>query len=249
MTKEMKIVDVDETFAENVHIHRLADGGFQRKLRRDRLTEISTALNDGAICPPITIGKVGSKHILIDGQHRLEAWKLKPFPMKACIITLKDEDEAVESFVSMNREQKRVSLIHVLRVSNTEYAEQVRDLADRCKVTIPHIHNLMVSICMLPSGKLPQPDDKQWKLAAKIMSTWMAQKRWGRQENVFSVPGVLMLVGYFTAKASNPDSMLKDLLRFDYARQSAIGRMVGTSYGAQKKMKAYVYKALAEQVI
>jgi len=254
MNKEMTMVDVDAQLAAKVKIMRHQDGGFQRKLTRERLTGISAALTNGVICPPITIAKIRDQYILIDGQHRFSAWQLKPFPLKATIVVMQNVDEAMESFIAMNREQKRVSLSHILNISNDDYAIKVRALATGCNVSIPHIHNLMRGIVavgnrsssLLNSGRVTED---HWKIAARVMGFWMKDRRWGKEGNVFSAVGTLEFVGFFAGKSTAIDSILKDLSRLDYSKQGAIGRSIGTSWASQKIVKAIVYKALAEKIL
>lgn len=248
-TQQMKLVAVDEKFSSLIETHRKTDGGFQRPLQGGRLQEISEHMKNGGFIPPITVANIKGRYILIDGQHRLEAWRLRHYPLMANVSDFSSEGEAADAFVDINAEAKRVSLLHVLGVSSGEYATTVREMAVKFDVSIRVVHNLIGGILNKQNAIKMPITIAQWDLARKVLVTWTIQKRWGMPNNVFANAGILRLVGYFTARASNPESMLKDMLTLDYGRQSPLGRMSGTSFNSQKEMRQFVYETIAKKVI
>lgn len=247
--QEMKLVAVDERFSTLIETHRKSDGGFQRQLQGERLQKISEHVKSGGFCPPITVASIKGRYILIDGQHRLEAWRLRHYTLMANVTEFVSEGEAADAFVDINAEAKRVSLAHVLSVSSGEYATSVREMAEKFDVSIRVVHNLIGGIVNKQNAIKFPVTVHHWELARKVLAVWTIQKRWGMPNNVFAHAGVLRLVGYFAARASNTESMLKDMLNLDYGRQSHIGRMTGSSFNSQKEMRQFVYESIAKRVI
>jgi len=159
------------------------------------------------------------------------------------------EAEAAEAFVDINGEAKRVSLQHVLSVSSSDYAVNLRDIAKKYDVSIQIVHNLIGGIVNKQNAIKVPISKAQWAVSEKVLNVWTKQKRWGLPNNVFATAGNHAPRRYFTAKASNTDSMLADLLKLDYARSSSLGRMAGTSFNSQKEMRQFVYESIAKQVI
>lgn len=249
MKKETKMVDVDDNFSSKIVIHRHKDGGFQRPLRTQRLGVIAKEMSEGSICPPITVAHVGDKFILVDGQHRLEAWKLQNFPLKAMVYAMKSEDEANEAFITMNRERVRVSRTHVIKVSTEDVAVRTREMAEKFKVTNQHVFQLLCGIANVKDPFRADITEDHWKLLLKTLMFWSGQRRWGREDNCFSRPGVLMMVGYFVGKSSSVDSVLRDLSKLDYSNSGKLSKCCGTSFSMQKQMKDIFYRAVADQVL
>lgn len=247
--REMQLVDVTPELAARVIVARAAEGGFQRKLDRKRLPEMVEVLGGGAHCPPISIAVVNGKYLLIDGQHRLEAWRVKAFPLKATVARMASLDEAATAFINLNREQKKVTLQHILTVSGGDYAVRVRRMAAECKVSLAHVHNLMAGITDRKDPLKADVTEAHWGLAAKVMAAWMRNRRWGNEASVYSNVGVLRLVGHFCGKAKAVESTIKDLQSLDYSKAGPLGRVEGSSWGAQQKMKAVFFKYLAERVL
>lgn len=251
MNKDMSLVDVTKELANKVEVMRAADtrGGFQRKLDSKRLPEMTRVLGGGAHCPPIAVAVVGGKWILIDGQHRLEAWKMKAFPLKATVTHMSTVDDAAKAFINLNREQKKVPLQHILSVSNDDYPVRVRRMTEDCKVTLAHIHNLMCGITGRKDPLKADVTEAHWALAAKVMSVWMKNRRWGNPTSVYSNVGVLRMAGHFAGKTKTPDTVLRDMQSMDYSTGGPLGRVEGSSWSAQAKMQAVFFKYLAEKVI
>lgn len=245
----MELVEVTEELARRVTVYRAKDGGFQRRLDQKRLPDMVQALTGGTHCPPISIAEVGEKFYLVDGQHRLAAWQVKHFPLSATITKMSTEEEASEAFISLNREQKKVSLTHILNVSKSDYAEKVRRMAADCKVNLTHIHNLMCGLLNVRDPMKTEVTDVHWALASKIMTSWMKNRRWSHEGGVYSTPGVLRLAGFFVSKTKAVDSVLKDLQSLDYTSNGPLGRVTGTSWGHQQKMKAVFHKYLAQKML
>lgn len=251
MAKQVELVDVTREFAAGLEVPRAREGGFQRKLDQKRIPEMARVLGGGAFCPPITVAIVGGKKWVIDGQHRLAAWHAKQFPLKAHVQRM-EADEAMQAFILLNREQKKIGLGHILNVSTDEYAVRVRRLAADCKVTNGHIHNLMMGVTDKKDPLKAEVLDEHWNLAAKVMTTWMRNRRWGNEGSVFSQLGVLKLAGYYAGRAKTPgavDAVLRDLQSLDYSLNGKIGRVMGTSWAQQAKMKAVFHAYLAGKIL
>ncbi len=104
----------------------------------------SSALQTGAVFPPVTVAKVKRTYILIDGAHRIEAFKMnkEPYIQVEILENLSEKEMFIES-VKRNtshglqfsaQETARIVLkLRGLKVSKNKIAELVRIPNDRLK--------------------------------------------------------------------------------------------------------------------
>src|SRR3990167_5738782 len=109
-----RIVSVTPELASRIEVIRYKgnkETGFQRELHHDRVNGLVRAARDGTFIPPIFVGELPDKRlILIDGQHRLHAFKLQQYPLKALIYPERSTKDAAAQFIATNAHGVRVSL-------------------------------------------------------------------------------------------------------------------------------------------
>ena len=243
-----RIVDVNQAFAKKIQIHRLKDRGFQRELRKERLKDMARDLSNGSICPPIMVAKIGNTLTLVDGQHRLEAWKISEYPLKAFVFDTKDMKTAATTFVKINSTSRRVTREHIINVSDDEWSVEVRAMARRLGVTLLQAHNALAGQFSTGStafSTLLQINDNRIAIAELVLTTWKRDKRWDAENNgVFDKNGIIKMAAFLVSRDNKPDAFLKRLLTLDYGSQSGMALCYGTGYAKQMQLRKYAEKLL-----
>ena len=256
MKTETKIVVVDSKLAEQIEIIRFGEdhNGFQRKLSNDRVAKMAAALSNGTVCPPILLGDLRGRLIMLDGQHRFEAWKksIGAFTLEAKIISLIDMNQAKKLFVDLNSYQKRVGLKLRLSVDPSEYAYRLRSIAKKYQISVTDAQSLMIGI--LGTWKFYVDSaaaitNSQWELADRILSCWSKDKRWLKGVNVYSRPGVLRVVADIAVRSRNIEGTLNEIKGLDFSIGSKIARLYGGSSTSQKIMKQIIHEYIAKKTL
>lgn len=252
MNKESQCVNVDGEFVSKLVVPTFEGYnkfGFQRKLNTKRIPEMSKTLSNGIICPPIIISVVDGVFYVMDGQHRLEAWKKNPFPLKAMLYKM-TKVEAAKNFMTLNGKAMRVSLSHRLKVDPGEWAKLVRDLSVGYKIAIGTAHSCLLGF--VGDGEYYSGDyviDGLKEKADKFFSFWMKSKKWDRKIGIYATDSVIKCVCSVIKNSKDIEGSLREISDMDFSREGNIGRYVGLSFKSQKGMKESIYRHLAKKVI
>ena len=252
MNKKSECVDVDEEFAAKLIVPTFQGYnkfGFQRKLNMSRIPDISKSLSNGIISPPIIISVVDGVYYVMDGQHRLEAWKKTKFPLKAMLYKMTKE-EAAKNFIALNGKATRVSLGHRLRVDPSEWATLVRDLSIKYKISVGAAHACTIGLI----GDNEYYDgtykmDGLEQKAKKFLDVWTKSRKWDRNLGVFGTNSVIKCVCSVVKASKDIEATLKEILDMDFSKGGPLGRYVGLSFNSQREMKDIIYRHLAKKVI
>lgn len=245
-----KIVAVDEELASRIEIirHR-ADHkiGFQRELDHDRVRGITRAVKEGTFIPPIFVGELPDKRmVLIDGQHRLQAYRFQKFPLTAIIYKEDSVKTAAAQFIATNANGVRVSLGFRLKVDPGPDAKWMRELADRYETSPNTIYSLVVGITgkhkFNSEGRRANKHSRE--LTERIMETWTRDKRWNDRAHLYSSVAALKVVGTIAGESTNPTSTIKYLMGLDWTKRSRLGAITGSSWVFQDKMYKFILRGM-----
>jgi hypothetical protein len=245
-TKKTEVVEVTPELVNGIEVLRFDKKvnpyGFQRQLDARKARRAADTLAGGkAYCPPIILGKVGSKLIVVDGQHRLEAWKQRKFPLQAVINHYDSIEHAAMDFDTINAHGSKVSLRHRLNVSPALYHRKVREIARKYGVEPTKVHYTMVGIIghdRLYRMKVVRREE--WELGEWIISQWIRDPRWALKGQVYSSAGALRIAGGFISKAKDRKVMLGKLQKMEFFRSGALSRVLGSSNSAYQQSRQYV---------
>ena len=224
----MKILKVDNETAEKIHY-----APFQRKINPSRIASIIKYVHKGGFIPPILLGEKGQDLLLIDGQHRLEAWKRKKYNLYANLqpgITFK---EASQEFVDISSYSVRISLKHRLKHDQSPMARMIRNYAEYFKCEITQVYAIFSGLNF---------NMKSTVKVKKILRYWRNDKRWGIKNSIYSKPGTLKMIGSLTRTTANLDLLMERLSKIDYSKKSPLSLRYGSSGTTQRMMKEYCLK-------
>lgn len=245
-----KIVEVNQALANRIEVDHLKDGGYQRTLDTGRLREMSETLSrKGRFVPPIILAQHGNRLSIVDGQHRLEAWKLGNFTLQAMIVPISDRKEAARAFVDINAKQRRVARPHILQIADDEWSVEVRRLAKVTGCSLLQAHGAMLGCSRrVFSGEACKVTEEMPLICEKVINTWMRDKRWNApQSGCFSKPGILNIACAMCKHEQDEkkmDVILKKLLALNYGEESAINYV----YGTGRKSILLTQKEIVKQV-
>lgn len=243
----MQLIKIDDNWLSKIEVvrHAEAEDGFQRKLNMNRAKEISSYMKNGHDVAPIYIGKIGDRYICIDGQHRLEARKMKPFNLYGIVVE-KDLKTATDEFEAMNTMNAKVSLSHRLKISNVPLAKFIRGCASKHGVDVKTVYAIVKGLSVWNAlrdyrGEFPKAIKDKTEI---ILEFWMKDKRWKSKSSVYSKPGILTVVGQLCRKKSSIKPLLKQLASLDYSKQGSLYIHYGTGGACLKFMRDYILKRL-----
>ena len=246
-SKTEMMIKINQEWVDKIKFSRLHEDkdGFQRPWNIKRSREIVDCVNKGGHMPPIFIAKVNGELFLLDGQHRLEAWKMHNYPLYGLIKSM-SADEMRRNFVEINTKAVSVSLGHRLTVDASPMAEAIRRLAKKYDVGINRVYHLMTGVTLrhtLPTDHVFTSEDIS--LADTILKIWTNHRKWTTERTVndcYNAPGILKFVGRMIRKLGNPEKNLVKLQNLDYTRGGPIFQIQGTSNASQSHLVAHVYK-------
>lgn len=244
----MQLVKINSEWLKKIEVQRESEmaGGFQRKLSADRARAITKYMGNGHQLPPIFVGKIGGRYICIDGQHRLEARKLKEFPLFA-VIQETDSKTAADEFESMNTMGARVPLLHRIKISSLPIAKYIRSCADNYGIDIRQVYAVVkgVSGRWQPLATLRDgiPSELKNKVES-ILDVWTKDKRWKSRSSVYSRPGILSVVGGICRNRKNIKNVLGQIQELSFSKPSALYEHYGAGGTSQKYMKEYIIRKL-----
>jgi ParB-like nuclease domain len=253
--KEIKTVEMTPELSAVLEIRRLEDGngGFQRKLRDERIRQMVTALTSGKLaCPPIIVAKLpDGKDIVVDGQHRLEAWRKKAFPLRAMIFKADSLEDAAASFCAMNATARKVSLAHRIQVDPSRQACIIRNLARRYRISPSLPYHLVIGLEGMTSfyANGSGVTKESLKKARTILQIWSKGKLWKKAQSIYSTPGVLKQVGWFSRGDVNVVEIVRCLQAMDFRTHSPLAGAYGTSFYNQRQMTRIIEKFLVKQTL
>ena len=241
-TMSERIVEVTPEMAGRIEVIRQSqdsENGFQRELQHDRTRALVRAVKDGTFIPPIFVGELPDKRlVLIDGQHRLHAWKMHKFPLKAIVYPEKSVKDAAAQFIATNANGVRVSLGFRLKVDPGPDAKWMRELADKYEVAPNLIYNMVLGVTgysrFYTGGRRVNKHAKE--LAERILEQWAADKRWNDRAYLYTSVACLKIVGTIVGESTNPTAMVSFLRSLDWSKRSRIGAVIGSSWVFQEKM-------------
>lgn len=240
--RSSKFVNVDRELSGKLVIMQRKDGGFQRQLTDGRLRSISENLGNGLISPAIMVADVDGQLIVIDGQHRLEAWRRKSFPLTAHIVKMSYND-AISNFINHNTKSKRVSRLHILNVDPRTFAKKVRLLAAKYNATLTQVYHICYG---LNSGHAAEQnaDGINWDKVETILSIWSDDKRWKTRRTTYVKPGIMQMLGSLCKTSGNPGKLVSRLKNMKFGAQSFMNRHYGASRSDVRFMSEYALKWL-----
>lgn len=248
--KDVRVVDVDEALARKIWIVRPDDeikGGFQRELSKKRIPQMVRDLTGDVICPAIDVADIKGTLYLVDGQHRLEAWRIKHFPLKAQVHKMGSMEEAAISFIGINNNAKRARLAHRLRVDPGAQAKAIRELASEFGLQPSVVFRILWAINShnLQNNATTRED---FALARTVLESWADDKRWGK-DSYYSKTGVLAVVAQVVKRSKHPKSALAELKNMDFSRSGPFATRYGTGGSALVSMRNLIHKHIAEKVL
>lgn len=252
MTKT-EVVPLTKELADKIDL-----GDFNRSQSNYRVRSIAEAFANGSkICPPIIVSKIGKdKYILIDGQHRFEAWKLKPYPLFAMVADEMTHEKAIESFIEINAKSVRVPLKHRMKVDPSPVAKRIREVANRFELAPVSVMRMAVQLVAKPSSRSGSAYSSYNVTldivgeAEKIIELWVEDWRWRSDKQVYKHPGVLVMVGFLLRHIKNRKGYIQVLRNHvDFGATKPLANFVGTGSGHQKFMIQYVLKRITRHLI
>lgn len=249
MGKE-RVVEVTQDIVDKIEVLRFkadSKNGFQRELHHGRASVIARAAKEGTFIPPIFVAELPDKRlILIDGQHRLQAYKLSKFPLKAIVFSEKTVKDAASQFIDTNTHAVRVSLGFRLNVDPGPDARWMRDLAAKYETNPRVIYNTVVGIVgkhhFNSGGRRVNKHGRE--LAERIFEDWCSDKRWNDRAYVYSSIAVLKMVGTLAGESTNPHEVIKFMKGLDWERRSRLGSVTGSSWVFQDKMRRAIERTM-----
>ncbi len=248
----MQIIEIDNKWLDKIEIPREGEivEGFQRKLSQDRVRDISKYMSNGHMMPPIFVGKIGERYICIDGQHRLEARKLKEFPLYA-VIQETDYETAKDEFETINTMGTKVPLYHRLKITNKPVGKFVRKIAASYRIDMRQVFAIIKGLSgnWTPLIKYREhlPIEVKDKVT-KILDIWTSDKRWKSKNGVFSKPGTLCVIGSICKDKSTIKNVLDKMLTLNYSKGSMLQQKYGAGGTSLKYMREYIIKMLFKRM-
>lgn len=250
--KSQELVEVTPELSEQFKIVHLKDGGFQRALNVSRVDVMVDDIKaNGSIVPPIVVARTKEGMIVVDGQHRLEAYRKAKYRLSALIVDGMTEKEATASFVAINRKARRVSLTHVLNVDPSEYATMVRKLGDKYGASNRQAHYALVGAFGRETyykHKRTGFEIKREHLASVelVLATWSRDKRWDNDSQCFNRCAIIQAVTDIVVKAKNKGAVIKKLLDANYTRQGPLFSKASLSGASQNILRNWFLAYLFE---
>lgn len=226
------IVEVREKELKQWRVHRIKDGGFQRKLSNRRVDQMITSFRNGSVAPPIVVAKVGGDYFIVDGQHRFEARKHKKFPLFAQVFTM-NKDSAARVFIDCNRKGVRVGLAHRLAVDPSRIAKRIRATAKKYEITHRQVYHCLIGITRSALRK-DIVAGADWELLDTVLKWWSDDPRWEKDDELYSYSGTLCAVGRLCFGKKDPAKIIKLLKKYEYGMNTDYMKWYGTGSRSQK---------------
>lgn len=241
-----KCIEMTQGVVDRVKIFRLdsaVGGGFQRQLRKDRIPGMVVSLTaPGTICPPVVLAELGNDLILIDGQHRIAAWRVKEFPLKAVVFKVSSISDAARAFVDTNRKAQRVSLKHVLAVDPSEHSQHIRAIAKHWNTTPDRVNAVITGYVGNKRAACGEITDEEWTMVGRVLADWADDRRWAIN-SLYSSPAVMLSLGRLLRGSKAPEATLKEIKGMNFSDKGPLAKKTNT--GVREAM----YQHIARQVI
>lgn len=208
---------VSEPLAGKIKIKRWGEGvgGFQRPLRLDVVQEIARAAENPAfVTDSILVARIDHELYIIDGQHRLEGWKLRHYALAVTIVdvTLK---EARDIFSVIDSKHRKLTANHQLGISQDEHAVLSRKLGVKHDVA-PRIASFFLSGAVKATDwRRAQAEEYPlaYEAADLLMAAWLKDKRWKNATvYAFRKPTVIRAVAKLVRDATDKPRLIRSLL-------------------------------------
>lgn len=262
MNVKSTIQNMTKALSEKIEIARfgeLGDKGFQRPLDSNRAKKMAKELGNGSICPPIVVGDLRGRLLLMDGQHRLEAWKISgcAFSLEAKIVPLVDLNQAKKWFCEINGTQKRVSARLRIMIDPCEYAFRCRAMGKKFDLHPMDINSVLCGVAGVymtigssgGSKDVSRLTNDSWSAAERMLDCWSKDKRWAKGPNVYRKPAVLRAVAHVAARTKDLEGTLNELKSMDFSMSGKMARWQGGSHATQKMMRELIYEYVAKKVL
>lgn len=227
--------------------------GYQRDVREEKVRKIVAYAEAGKPLFPIILVKSNNGgYKCLDGQHRLEAFRRRAYPLDAYLIDLgkfaKDEGGV---FCEINTTQTRVGLKHRLKVDTSPEFTKIRALASEYNASPHQVH----SICAGVSARWTISMTKaKWEVVEEMLKQWTTDPRWenmgaGRtttkaEGGFFAASGTLMAVAAVAFPDRNPKKAISILKGMNYYRSGHFSEIYGSGSETQQRMRARMAKFL-----
>lgn len=243
----VRLRELPHEVAKKVLTFRVDDGGFQRKLARNKVDSVKGYLENTpwAVFPPVLIADVNGVLYDVDGQHRRLAHVELKRPLVASVVKMSMED-ARRNFMLHNSKATRVGQSDLIQASRNPIAQSLKKLAKRFSATDNQVRRLIAGLeGGLSTRQLNFIDDDAkldpvvMEKAISILETWTQSPLWdpknfgirpAKAKDVYAAAGVLHLIGALAKET--PIKKLPKLVRiFQTANFGKTGWLFG-HYGA-----------------
>lgn len=243
--KEVYCVAVDDSLVDLVDTWRYGEkeGGFQRRLNENVLGKIIAAAHRGEAIPPIILAKVDTRFRLLDGQHRLEAWKQEKFPLFAQINVMRPQ-KVVESFCTINGSARKVSLIHQLNVDTHAYTQKVRVMAMNFDLEPIAIHTICKQLTGQRQGRQLSVGKEQWDFISQFLTAWKGHKKWSDNNSIYAKTGTMAMAMRMCKQAKDPMVMLGLIQNLNFGVDGPLGERYGATEGHVKTMADFCLQSM-----
>ncbi len=245
-----QFVEITRELGDKIEVmryhHKDNPEGFQRPLNTMKATYAADRLSGGLTnCPPIMLGRIGSRIICVDGQHRLQAWKLRKFPLFAVIYEYQSIEAMSRDFDNINTYMAKVTLNHRLAVSPNPYPKRCRKTALELGVSARDVHYTLMGLSEHGAGFYQQHiPEATWKIGERILKRWTSDPRWAKKDQVYHKRGILRVVGIMCRKAKAVDTVVSKMQEMNYEDGQPISMIQGTGSTEAKDMREYFIRHL-----
>lgn len=249
-----EMIKMTDEMAKKIEVSRHGEetDGWQRKLSYSRAKAIANVAQENYIIPPIVLLKTDGRLLVLDGQHRLEGWKIAKYDLWAYVLSA-TKAQAVDNFIIMNTRQRRISMKHRLTIDRNPLIGRLRALADKHKVTYSQALAVISGVLggqwrlytVRDSGNMHgrKPEEADFRMADNILSIWANDDRW--KENAvhdgYRKIGAIFAVAYICGKMPEKYEQTVELLKgINFKKAGTIAKFIGTSGVARKLTVQYM---------
>lgn len=226
--------------------------GYQRKLNSKKVTGIvEWSQKQDAYVPAIGVAVMPDGRLFImDGQHRLEAWRIKPYDLGIEFRPLNKMVGVVDNFIKINTAQTKTALALTSAVSLDPTFVKMRDLAIELKcdhtVVLYFIRGFMKNNHITPGSTEYDVPNDCFSTAKIVLSAIINKQKKIDKDGGFLGRSFIEAVGIVVRDGQNKDTatVAKAIAEINLKKGSPIRNMYGSSRTCVARMRDHVIKKL-----